>query len=341
VVGIELITLLSGTDTRYGLPGTDLLHYSLVTNDANVAAGGQVIVDAGQLKAGESFTFDGSAETDGSYRVWGGLGTDVLKGGGGGDIFYFSADRFGAEDRLDGGGGAYNQLSLLGNYTIAFGAEQLVNINAFVFLSGRDLRNPVDYDYAITMQEANIASGVRAIVDAGQLHASETLTFDGSAETDGSFRIFGGKGADSLTGSQGADIILGGLGKDRLDGQGGADVFAYRGAADSTSTGFDTIQGFVFGSDSIDLAGTHDAYEVKTGGPLREASFDADLAAAMAGTLDAMEAVLFTADQGDMAGRLFLIVDQNGTAGYQAGEDFVIELAGTAPPLGPVPDFIV
>jgi hypothetical protein len=42
-----------------------------------------------------------------------------------------------------------------------------------------------------------------------------------------------------------------------------------------------------------------------------------------------------------MAGRLFLIVDQNGTAGYQAGEDFVIELAGTAPPVGPVPDFIV
>jgi hypothetical protein len=119
-------------------------------------------------------------------------------------------------------------------------------------------------------------------------------------------------------------------GRDVLEGRAGADTFVYRSAADSTSLAHDRIVGFVFGEDLIDLPGSHDAFEVKSGGALSLASFDEDLAAAMAGTLEAMEAVLFTADAGDLAGRLFLIVDQNGAAGYQAGEDFVIELAGTA-----------
>ncbi|HEY0111669.1 MAG TPA: bluetail domain-containing putative surface protein, partial [Allosphingosinicella sp.] len=76
-------------------------------------------------------------------------------------------------------------------------------------------------------------------------------------------------------------------------------------------------------------------------GSLSTASFDSDLEAAMNGTLDASEAVLFTANSGDLAGRLFLVVDENGTAGYQAGEDYVIELANTPVPMQPVSDFIV
>jgi Ca2+-binding RTX toxin-like protein len=191
------------------------------------------------------------------------------------------------------------------------------------------------------MHDQNLAAGVRMTIDGGQLRAGETLLFDGSAETNGTFRIFGGQGNDDLTGGEGADVILGALGRDRLEGGAGADAYTFRGAADSTSTAYDTIHGFVFGTDTIDLTASHDAYEVKSIGTLSQASFDADLAAAMAGTLDPAEAVLFTADQGDLAGKLFLIVDANGAAGYQAGEDYVIELYGVTPPAGPIPDFIV
>ena len=35
------------------------------------------------------------------------------------------------------------------------------------------------------------------------------MTFNGAAETDGSFRVFGGAGADFIAGSQNADIIVG------------------------------------------------------------------------------------------------------------------------------------
>jgi hypothetical protein len=34
---------------------------------------------------------------------------------------------------------------------------------------------------------------------------------------------------------------------------------------------------------------------------------------------------------GDLAGTLFLVVDGNGQAGYQPGEDFVFALPGAAP----------
>ena len=42
-------------------------------------------------------------------------------------------------------------------------------------------------------------------------------------------------------------------------------------------------------------------------------------------TLAANHAVLFTPDGGTRAGHIFMIVDQNGAAGYQAGADLVIE----------------
>jgi hypothetical protein len=44
------------------------------------------------------------------------------------------------------------------------------------------------------------------------------------------------------------------------------------------------------------------------------------------GQLGIDHAVLFTPDSGDLAGDTFLIVELNGTAGYQASQDLVIKL---------------
>jgi hypothetical protein len=43
-------------------------------------------------------------------------------------------------------------------------------------------------------------------------------------------------------------------------------------------------------------------------------------------TLLEHHAALFKADAGSHSGQTFLVVDANGIAGYQAGEDFVIRL---------------
>ena len=255
LVNFVLMTLLSGTNTRYGLGGTDSFDYSITTIDQNVAAGQLVIIDAGQLLVGEDFTFNASAETDGSYRLWGGQGTDVLTGGQGSDFFFFSADRFNTGDRIDGGGGtAMNQISLLGDYTIALGANQIANIQSLTFLSGRDLRNPTDFDYTITMHDNNLAPAVRMIVDAGQLKATEKLDFDGSAETNGTFWVLGGAGADVLKGGAGNDLIVGAAGADTMTGGAGNDVFRYNNVSDTLPNGGnDFISDFGSG-DRIDLS---------------------------------------------------------------------------------------
>ncbi len=65
-------------------------------------------------------------------------------------------------------------------------------------------------------------------------------------------------------------------------------------------------------------------------GSLSTATFDTDLAAAVtASTLGDNHAVLYTPNAGTLSGQTFMIVDLNGTAGYQAGQDLVIDLTNT------------
>jgi hypothetical protein len=62
-------------------------------------------------------------------------------------------------------------------------------------------------------------------------------------------------------------------------------------------------------------------------GTLSTATFDANLAAKVnAAHLAADHAVLFTPDAGSLSGSIFLVIDANSTAGYQAGADLVIAL---------------
>ena len=67
---------------------------------------------------------------------------------------------------------------------------------------------------------------------------------------------------------------------------------------------------------------------IVVGGSLTHATFDVDLAALVGpDQLEVAHFVLVTADTGDLAGHTFLVIDANGEAGYQAGEDYVIELS--------------
>jgi hypothetical protein len=117
------------------------------------------------------------------------------------------------------------------------------------------------------------------------------------------------------------------LGADFLGGGGGSDDFVYSSAAESTSRGYDTVDGFNALNDTFQNGGVIAIDPKVTGGPLRDVVFDSDLATAIdAGHLLAGDAVLFQPGSGDHSGQLFLIVDENATAGYQAGDDLVILL---------------
>jgi hypothetical protein len=252
VVGLELIALMPGDDTRFGVSGSSFYDYDIETVDENVAAGTQLKIDAGRLRVGEDFTFDGSAETNGFFRIAGGFGVENLTGGAKDDAFLFFAGSFGASDKVDGGGGN-DQLALRGDYSITIGEGQFTSIETLVMQSGRDIRENVDYQYDVTMSDGNVAAGQRLGVDAAQLRAGERLTFDGSAETDGFFRVAGGGGDDAITGGAGNDIIEGRGRGDILTGGGGNDIFLYRSADHSNGTEQDSIQDFSPG-DLIDLS---------------------------------------------------------------------------------------
>jgi hypothetical protein len=197
-------------------------------------------------------------------------------------------------------------------------------------------------DYVLSSTDEDVAAGELLTVVGTPLGSGDSLDFDGSAERDGRFSLIGGRGSDHLTGGDGADMLYGGGGGDTLTGGAGADVFHYDSASESTGAGYDTLGGFDFASDRIDLPVAVTGLDSSRQGALSTASFDSDLAAAFgSAALGAGHAAFFTATSGDLAGQNFLIVDGNGQAGYQPGQDYVFHLTAPPPPdLGGIGFFV-
>jgi VCBS repeat-containing protein len=259
VTGIEAISMLAGSNTAFGASGEGRHSYAITTSDANFAAGIRARINGTALLAGEDLTFDGSAERDSSFLIYGGGGTDRLTGGDGNDIFYFDSGRFAAGDTIHGGQG-YDGLFLRGNYTIDFGgsgyAGALTGVENITLTSVTDQRyakGGAGFGYDLTLGDGTVEAGATLTLSGVLLQPDETMAVDGSGESDGFLRLFGGQAGDSLTGGGGADLIQGGLGADRLTGGGGADNFRYQSVADSTGRSVDRILDFTPGTDRIEL----------------------------------------------------------------------------------------
>jgi Ca2+-binding RTX toxin-like protein len=215
VVHVERLVLVPGNDTSRGDPGNNSYSYHVTTVNENVESGATMTFDGSRLRAGENFTFRGGAESDGSFRVIGGLGTDDFVGGSQSDIFEFRQGAFGPADFVSGGGGS-DQLYLAGNYTIVFGALQLTSIEGITLLSGATVSESTVYNYHLTMNDANLVGGTMT-VDASSLRSNEKLIFFGNAETNGAFHITGGAGDDFFVSGSVADYFDGGAGVDTVD----------------------------------------------------------------------------------------------------------------------------
>ena len=166
--------------------------------------------------------------------------------------------------------------------------------------------------------------------------ADSTGTLDTYSES-ATFHITSGSGNDTLKGGSGDDILSGGAGNDTLTGGGGrdtliggpgADHFVYTAAGNSTGAGYDTVVGFDVYTDKFVVPVSVTGIDKPiVEGSLASHGFNSDLMADVnAGNLAAHHAVEFTPSSGPYAGDLFLIIDQNGVAGYQGGQDLVIEL---------------
>jgi Ca2+-binding RTX toxin-like protein len=344
LAGVETLVAMTGSDTRFGAPGTSLYSYNIVAPDSTVAAGTQLLLNASTLQAGENLTFDGSAETNGSFFIYGGKGVDTLTGGSGADVFFFAEDgRFAATDHIDGGAGQ-DVMVLRGNYSLTLSGTSIVNVETVVLNSGSDARfyaagTPFSYD--ITTADDTVAAGQTMTFNGGQLAANELLHFDGSAETNGNFRLFGGSANDVIKGGAGNDLIYGGLGGDVLTGGAGADVFWLKSAAESSSTHYDSLIGFDYTVDRIDLPFTvSGAAEHGMVGTINLATFDADMARIVDQDLNPYGLIEVTTDaNSDIGGHVFLVVDADGDGAYQADHDYVIDVTHSVVP--PDPTFFI
>jgi Ca2+-binding RTX toxin-like protein len=322
--------------------------YKLTTNDATVAAGANLVVDGSALGTSDVLTFSGAHETNGTFDLVGGAandsltggalgdvfdlthgGNDVASGGAGNDTFQMGA-AFTALDKIVGGDGT-DTVTLNGDYSggITFGNATMTGVEV-ISLSAEN-------SYSLKTADTTVAAGQTLTVNGGTLGATDVLTFNGSKETDGSFVVTGGAGndtitggaqADTIVGGDGNDVLKGGLGADHITGGNGIDTITYGAVAESTSAGYDTVTGFDMLVDKFDTNITVSAVDHRvTSGTLSTATFDTDLATAIgAGQLGANHAVVFTVTAGTLSGDTFLIIDGNGTAGYQAGHDYVILL---------------
>ncbi|HYI40640.1 MAG TPA: Ig-like domain-containing protein, partial [Allosphingosinicella sp.] len=201
VVQIEYISMLAGTNVNFGDPGTNLYDYDLTISNSNFT-GVQARINGSALLAGEDLTFDGSAETDSSFVIYGGRGSDDLTGGAGNDIFFFAeGGRFAAGDVVDGGDG-YDGFFLRGNYSIDFTqagfAGALTSIENLTVSGATDTRyargGGTEFDYSITWDGDLLGAGQTLTVNGSTLGSEESLAFNGSDETNGNFRLFGGAG---------------------------------------------------------------------------------------------------------------------------------------------------
>ncbi len=283
-------------------------------------------------------SFDDSAETDGKFEfllgsqpgstITSGAGNDTfhgggsgttMNGGGGNDTFAFGAN-FDGTDTIDGGAGT-NVVQLTGDYSagLTFGATSLQNIFQL------DQHRGNSYD--LTQKAGNDTAGNSLDVHGETLSSSESLTFDGSAVA-GNLTLNGGAGDDTLTGGSGHNRFIGGAGADTMNAGSSIDNFVYTAVSQSTSAGYDTINGFDTQHDHFVLPTAVSAVDSPVAtGALSTATFNGDLARDIGSAqLGAHHAVEFTASSGSLAGDTFLIVDAYGVAGYQGGQDFVIEI---------------
>ena len=204
---------------------------------------------------------------------------------------------------------------------------------------------------------------VQHSIEADDKHAStdQVLNFEnaiGSSMNDritgsaGNNRLEGGDGGDTLNGGGGRDTLLGGAGRDHLYGgaggdalvgEAGADRLVFKAVSDSTGPGFDTVYGFDYTQDTVDLPDEVTGFSgLFSDSPLSRGTFNADLEAALgADRLAAGHGALVQAAGGNLEGKLFLVIDANGEAGYQANEDFVFNIVNTTLPSDVTLDFFI
>jgi Ca2+-binding RTX toxin-like protein len=163
---------------------------------------------------------------------------ETLLGLGGNDVFVAASDKGGpAADSWDGGSGINRA-----DFSLATTA---VHVD---LADGEAAREYYDPGYGTQVHGHITLLNIQEVV--GTAHddqiigdASDNSLWAGA----GKDLIFGGGGDDWISAGSGNDVLVGGAGNDVINGGSGADVIRWN----AGDLGFDTIEGFVIGQDTI------------------------------------------------------------------------------------------
>jgi len=147
-------------------------------------------------------------------------GSDSASGGKGDDLFRMGTTLDGS-DRIDGGEGR-DVVFLHGDYSagLYFQDDTIKNVEV--------LRLGAGFSYTLGMSDGNVAAGETLTINASPLDSTHSLDFDGGAEHDGHFVVYGGAGADDITGGTRADKFhLEQGGNDTVHGGSGDDILYF------------------------------------------------------------------------------------------------------------------
>ena len=289
-----------------------LSNFSMLVADERAFSGAQNMAGFQGALFGGDDSFSDSPQGDHFFGLGGNDtfnmthgGADIAEGDDGDDTFNFGAS-FSATDTVDGGTGN-DTLSLNGNYSggVTFHATTMTNVETIDVAAG--------HDYSLVLNNGNVGAGATLTVYGGALHSTDSLDFDGSAESNGRFDVTGGAGDDHLVGGTGNDTLNGGVdGADTLIGGGGDDVLVSDGGHTTMSGGK--------GNDTFAINGGGVSADVVSGGATAGGDVTADVRIDDTRGLD-------TIDMRGAAGGASIDLDSGGTV---AGRTVVIGSGGAA-----------
>ena len=354
--GNDTLNGLTGNDTLFGQAGNDTLNGGDGTDNLNGGGGND--------------TLNGE---NGNDILIGGSGTDTINGGTGNDtIRHTVGDGGGAVN----GGADSDTLAISGttannNLTVTYDGTTITNFDGGTVTNVEsvtaDLGTGTDtLTYTapggVTVDlAAGTASGFTSIAGIENVTGNggaDNITGDGNANVlnggGGNDTINGGAGTDTINGGAGTDTINGGAGTDTLTGGGAADTFVFQ-FGQSLVASPDRITDFAFG-----VAGVGDRIDLLTGAGAATgapANFSRAANSAAANLTNVVNGV-FTDANGATGGNQALalnsaaivnvttfgiagtyLVINDGTVGFQAANDLVINItgfSGTLPGLGAI-----
>jgi hypothetical protein len=305
---------------------------SITLADTNSAiTGGLSLAEFGGLAASGVDQIRGTDFLSLSLDQFNALGTTkvtadtdlTVQGTGGNDTIGFVRQTLDSGDTVNGYGGV-DTMSLKGDYSGGVNLQGVSGIERLNLSAG--------FDYSLTTGNGTVAAGESLLVNGAGLGAGDSLIFDASAETDGSFNIRGGSGPNTITGGWLADSITAGS---------GLDTIKYTDARESRSmafgSGYDTVSGFDGSSDKFDvdaLTGGGVSGVTVQNATLAKATLNTNLETVF-GTGGASElglnaaAVVTGGAGGNLVGQTFLLVNVDGVAGYQGGSDLLVKVNGS------------